>query len=364
MIQGVNYQNLGDLLTASLNSIERTTIHDIASLYPKYWFRKELLSEAQVIDGGLGCDFTLFTDENYSARFVGLFAKDNININDVLTRGFVPFRHITANHSYDETETAMNSGAARIVNEMEARSAACDLSLANKWENAWWGDAIATDDELSWLSINNWITRWPASGTTTPGLYGTYAYDTTNGAAYTTGPAGVSPDTYPGWRNWTAKYDVIDKTDGIESLAEIYTKMQWEPPMSLPGQPGMYSNSMLQLYCNYDSVKEFKAVGEGQNENLGKDVDSMAGKIVFRGHPINYVPKLDEDASDPVFMWDKATCGVTLLKGRELKEVGPLRDGLRHNVWNIFKDCSGNSVCRMRRRNAVISKLSSSGTSS
>lgn len=364
MSNGANYENFGDLLTATTNSFKRTNILDIASKHQKYWFNAEIVKRAETIAGGLGPDWTLMHDENYSARFVGLFADDEVNINDVLVRAYVPWRHVTANDAYEEREAAMNSGKDRLVDELKARRAARDLSLANKFEDAWWGNAPATDDELTWYGINYWITRWPASGTVTVGLYGTYAYDYTNGAAYTSGPGGVSPDTYAFWRNWTAQYSVINKTDGIESLSEIYTKMQWEPPMQLPGQPGMYSNMAMQLYCNYDSYKEFKAVGEGQNENLGRDVDSMAGKIVFRGHPINYVSYLDGDAGDPVFMVDQNTFGMCMLKGEEMTETPYLRNARKHKTWESFKDCTGNSKCTMRRRNAVISKTSSSGTSS
>ena len=109
-------------------------------------------------------------------------------------------------------------------------------------------------------------------------------------------------------------------------------------------------------YVNEDTMSSFEDLGEAQNENLGRDIASMDGQIIFRRVPIIWVPKLDEDTTDPVYMIDHSTFYPVVLKGDYLRESDPKESAEAHNAYSIHVDLTYNYVCLDRRRNAVLYK--------
>ena len=97
-------------------------------------------------------------------------------------------------------------------------------------------------------------------------------------------------------------------------------------------------------------------LGEAQNENLGKDIASMDGVMVFKRNPVIYVPKLDDntDQTDPVYMLNMSTFYPVCLKGDYLRETEPEKAPNQHNVFVIHVDLTWNVLCDDRRRNALL----------
>ena len=110
-------------------------------------------------------------------------------------------------------------------------------------------------------------------------------------------------------------------------------------------------------------------IGEAQNENLGRDLASVeagAGadigsvdmQLVFRRHPIIWVPQLDDTsvytaATNPVYAIDHSTFYPVVLKGDYLREGDAEKVPNQHNVFRVFVDLSYNYMCIDRRRNAL-----------
>ena len=101
---------------------------------------------------------------------------------------------------------------------------------------------------------------------------------------------------------------------------------------------------------NEATISSIEDVGEAQNENLGRDVASMDGATTFRRNPIIYVPKLDDESTNPVFMVNWNVFKIFFLRGEYLREAPPRQSSRQHNVFEIHVDLSWNTVCVNRRR--------------
>jgi hypothetical protein len=91
--------------------------------------------------------------------------------------------------------------------------------------------------------------------------------------------------------------------------------------------------------------------------NLGNDLASKDGRTLFKGTPVQYVPKLDADASDPIYMLDWKWLAIGVLAGWENNLTAPYMVPGKHTVRRVDLDCSLEMVCTDLRRQAVMAKV-------
>ena len=108
------------------------------------------------------------------------------------------------------------------------------------------------------------------------------------------------------------------------------------------------------LYVNETTISGIEDLGEAQNENLGRDIATMDNAMVFRNHPILWVPKLDADTTNPVYGLDHSTFYPVCLKGDYLRESDAEKSPNNHNTYVVYVDLTYNFICVDRRRNWVI----------
>src|SRR5438105_3299819 len=107
--------NIGDLVTTTLADLGRLKMTDIMSKYQRTIVLKRLVKKNKMtFDAGQSLQFNLITDTNGSARFVGLYAEDLVDVPNVMTTATVPWRHVTWNWAFDEHEPVMNGSPAKI----------------------------------------------------------------------------------------------------------------------------------------------------------------------------------------------------------------------------------------------------------
>ena len=90
--------------------------------------------------------------------------------------------------------------------------------------------------------------------------------------------------------------------------------------------------------------------------NLGNDLDSKGGRTNFKSTPITYVPYLDADSGDPVYMLDWKWLAVGVLAGWENQLTKPYMVPDKHLVRRVDLDCTMQMICTNLRRQAVIYK--------
>jgi hypothetical protein len=220
---------------------------------------------------------------------------------------------------------------------MVPRRAAAMIDLAKEIEDKAWSSPGGSDTRLPY-GLPYWIVKNSTTGF--------------NGGAPSghTTVGGVSLTDSPNFKNYTVTYTDVTKADLIKKLRTMARKINFKSPVDIPEYRG--GKSRQHLYVNEATITDIETLGEQQNENLGRDIASMDGKLVFHGNPIVYVPKLDSDTSNPVYMVDHQTFYPVCLKGDYLRETKNMAPN-QHNITQYFVDLTYNFLCVDRRRNGV-----------
>lgn len=335
--------DIADLVATTLKDLGPMRFQQIAQNLQYYevfsrWFRRDKV----VFDSGQGIQRTLMSKLSGRARHVGLLEPDSTNIVDVLDQLSIPWRHAQTDWGLIyQTDILMNAGRALILNVIEPRRAAAMIDLVEELEDKAWTAAPGTADKKLPYSIQYWIVPNATTGF--------------NGGAPTghTTVAGVDFTDSPNFKNYTARYVTANKTDLIKKLRTAHRKCRFVSPLSTPDYRGGITDR-YRLYVNESVMSDLEDVGEAQNENLGRDIASMDGLMKFRGHPIIWVPKLDDRTDNPVYTIDHSTFYPTILQGDYLRESEAKQSPNNHNLYQVFVDLSYNYLCVDRRRNAVI----------
>lgn len=334
--------DIADLVASTLYDLGPLRFQNIAQTLQDYevfskWFKKDKV----VFDSGIGIQRTLMNTLSGAASHVGLLDEDQVNIPDVLDQIQVPWRHATTSWAFIYQESLMNRGRAMILNVIKPRRAASLIDLVEELEEKAWEAAPGTTDDTKPYGVQYWIVP-----NATTGFYGAEP-----GSHTTVG--GVSLSDSPTFKNYTAIYTSVTKADCIKKLRTAHRKIRFKSPISIKdyreGRGDRY-----RLYTNETVLSSFEDIGESQNENLGRDIASMDNTIVFRNHPVVWVPKLDENTSGPIYMLDHSTFYPVCLKGDYLRESAAHRAPNQHNVFQFFVDITYNYLCVDRRRNAVL----------
>ena len=337
--------DIADLVAGTLDDLGPLKFQQIAQNLQYYevfskWFKKDKVA----FDSGIGIQKTLMNKlDSTSSKHVGLLDTDQVNIPDVIDQLTVPWRHAQTSWSLIyQTDILMNRGKSLVFNVIKPRRAAALLGLVEELEDKAWGAAPGVNDKLLPYSIQYWVVENSSTGF--------------NGGAPTghTTVAGVSLTDSPTFKNYTADYTNVTKSDLIKKLRTAHRKIRFVSPVTVDDYRGAVGDR-YRLYVNETTISNFEDVGESQNENLGRDVASMDGTITFRKHPIIWVPKLDARTDDPVYLIDHSTFYPVCLKGDYLRESEATKAPNQHNVYQVFVDLTYNYVCVDRRRNAVLS---------
>jgi len=300
----------------------------------------------KVFDGGDDWQFQAQIDHNHSARAVSLFETDGSSVTDTLVEGYMRPRHVNAHYIYDQREKAFQRGGKAIVDLVYSRYVAMMVSFYEKMEEFLWGSPSATDNKTP-HGVSFWVQKCAS------GENGFKGVDPSGYEAI--GRAHILTSANARWVNWASDYAAVSKEDLIRKMREASMKTRFRSPVShsQPDVGGMGNG----IYANYNTVSLMEEILETQNMNLGNDVASKDGKTVFKGTPLTYVPKLDADDTDPVYMLDWKKLAVGVLAGWENQLSKPYMVPNKSKVRRIDLDCSFEMICTDLRRQAVFSKV-------
>ncbi len=295
----------------------------------------------KVFSGGHPWEFQAQIDHNYSAHAVGLFETDGTALADTMIKGTIDARHVNAHYIYDQREKAFQQGGKAIVDLVRTRYVSMMVSLYEYLESVLWGVPDAGDTKTPY-GIEYWITRSTSEG-----------FNGGNHANFTGGKAGIDQGAtgQARWANWTNNYEEIIKEDLIRKMRKGHRNIQFRSPVShaQPKVGGMGNG----IYTNDTVIGLMEEVLEAQNMDLGNDLASKDGKTLFKGTAVQYVPKLDGDAENPVYMLDWKWLAVGILAGWENNLTKPYMVPGKHNVRRIDLDATLNMICTNLRRQAV-----------
>lgn len=293
--------------------------------------------------GGRDWRFDVQMDHNHSAKTVGLYEVDGSSITDTMKSGKVEPRHVNAHYVYDHRLPAFQAGGRAIVDLIEAKYTGMMVSLFELLEEILWGKPDDSSDDKTPFGIAYWITRSATAG-----------FEGGNPTGFTGGKADIDQGTYERWANYTDQYVNISKTDLIRKMRKAHRLTKFRSPVS-HAQPdlGAMENG---IYLDSDTIGLLEEAVEDQNMNLGNDIASKDGRVMFKGSPLTYVPFLNDDSGDPIYMIDWKWLAVGVMAGWEENLSKPKPVPNMHLVSRVDIDATLQMICTNLRRQAVISK--------
>ncbi len=331
---------LSDLVAMTQRDLGKPNFTEIASDLQNHTAMRDLLKKNRVVlTSGTAVQWNVMVNHANSASNVGLGASDNVNIVDTMVQATADWRNTTANYAFIGQEIDFNREPARIVDLVKERRIAAMISLAELMEDNFWGPPVAVDDTVTPWGVNTWVVKNASEG-----FYG--------GAPSGHTTIGLNPTTYPRWKNWTAQYTSVAKDDLVRKLRKAATFTNFKPPVE--GIPTFNTGDQYAFYSNYAVIGGLEEILESQNDDLGTDIASMDGKVLFRRAPIMWVPKLEADTTNPIYGLNWGSFKTYVLQGWWLKETNvPVYPG-QHTISAHFMDCTYQWIMKNRRCHFVL----------
>ena len=337
-------QQISDLIVGTQKELGKLRWTNIAMQLQDYVAMPQIMQKEKVqFDGGVGIQRNIKLKHSGAAKHVGMFEADKVVIANTLTTINTTWRHTTTNYAISRREINMNKGPQRLVDLVKVRRTDAMESLAELMEDTIWGTR-SEDDDVTPDGIFTWLNRYDGANTA-------LGFNGKKPDGWTNYPGGLNHERF---RNFTGQYTEWTKADLIKKLREAYRRINFKAPVATAGYERGAPRRVI--YVNHDTISALEDLGENQNENLGRDLASMDGKMCFRGIPIQWVPQLDSDNGDPVVMIDWSVIYPVFLKGEYMNETAMDRSPDQHTVFRTFIDLTWNLLCVDRRRLAILSK--------
>lgn len=342
---GVSVENFGDLVASTQRNLGRLKFTDLASQWVNYFVLPYVLRKKRYASqGGYGWRFNAVTSGNGQARHVKPFQDDQNTITDAVISGSVDARFTETSYRWDLRLLDLNAmNEWTILDMVKTERFRALVSLADLMESTILTKPIDSTDDETPLGLKYYIVSSAIAG-----------FNGLNPAGFPLGAAGIDSNMEPRWRNYTDRYVQATKTDLVRKMSKAAASTNFISPVDHP----MYDRKApdKQILVNLETKLDLKAVGEQQNDNLGRDIDSMEGRVLFQGMPITYVPYLDNEASDPVIGVDWSVIEPTFQRGWYMKETLPYMPPNRRNERMVGIDFVWNLRCFNRRRLWIIDK--------
>lgn len=281
-----------------------------------------------------------------ASRMVGMFAQDTVNVADVSKQVEAPWRHVNTPIAYDVKEFMINAGDEQIIQLLKLRKADADISRVEHMSGQLWSSPTSSSDALNMWGIPHWVV-----GNSSTGF---------NGGAPTgwTTVGGLTPgatDT-PNWKNYTAQYAAVSKTDLIKKMIDGFAETGFESPITVDDFARGDKMDRYKIFAPRSVISSVEALQEQQNDQLGSDAAPMFGKASINRTPLTREPALDDTTAfpkAPVFCLDMRYWELFYLIGSLERTSKPMPAPNQHDVRVIHIDDTMNLICSDRRRQAI-----------
>jgi hypothetical protein len=330
-----------DLTATTLRDLGKPRFTEIATPFQRLIAMRQLVRKNRVVfRSGTGFQWDVMISDNGSAANVGLAASDNLNIDDGgMALATADWRFTTANYGIIGQVISMNREPARIVDYIKTRRIRALISLAVLMENNYWGAPPAVTDVLTPWGINVWFPK-----AATQGFYGTVP------SGYTT--VGLNPTLVPNWASYTDEYVAVSLDDLVRKISRMALFTDFQPPVD--GIPSFNTGDQPGWFGNYGVIRPLEELLMAQNSNLGVDIASQDGKTVILRTPLTWVPRLESDTTNPIYLIPWGDFKLFVLQDWWLKETHVPNYPGQHTVEGHFLDLAYQPVARNRRTGGVI----------
>ena len=334
---------VADFTAMTIANYERGIWTDLSLDLPDYVSTRMIKDHMVYNEGGTQLTWDVQVDYTDTFRATGPYDVDITPTGDDMIQASVPWKHYTANYSYDLKLDTFQSGRETIISYVVEKEHGMRNSIADGLERETW--SLAPSGSARAQTIPYYIVK----SSTTPG--GALTGGAPSG--YTT-VADINPTTYDQWRNWAGIYTNVTTDDLISKVKKAMFNTNFIAPDPHP-ELG-FSKAMVGLYTVYSVRESLERLAETRNDRLGSDVAMFVGKVTIGGTPVTAVPYLDaNDSTNPVYGINWRYMRPFSKRGEWMKLTGPKDAPNQHTVKNVFCDITWNWKCVNRRAQWVMS---------
>ncbi len=364
----IQADDIADLVKGTLVDLGRLKWTNIATSFQKYVFGSNMLRKEKVgFESGRDIQWNLQVAQSNAARMVTLGEPDVVTIKDTMQTAVIPWRHLTTSWAVIRQTLKMNREPAKIYDLLKEYRSASMISLAELIETQGWNSPTSSTDVVNMLGVPHWLVPNATQG-----------FNGLNPFGFSAGCGGLSSATYANWANYTDSYGQVTKQDFVRKWRRATVFTEFESPMNVD-IPTYNTGNKHGFYSTYYVVGLAEEILEQQNDNLGHDIASMDGKVMFRRTPLTWVPKLETLSGtgsaastgtfvnatytssggyplNPLFGINWGVMRPIFLKGEYMLEHGPIPVPFQHTALQTFVDISMNVECRDRRLQFVMTQ--------
>ena len=337
--------DIADLIKTTQRDLGRMKWTDISYNLQEYIALPMILQREKVsFQSGYGIQWNVAVATSGAAKDTELYATDSVNVSDVMQTANIPWRHVTTNYAIERREIAMNRAPAEIVDLVRIRRNDAMIDMAKHLEERFWTKPATSADNQRMYGIPYWIV-YPGT------VSGNGSFAGTNPSGFSSGAGNLSSTTYPAWANWASTYTAVTSTDLIRKWRRAATFTNFKAPVP---SPSYATGNQYGYYTNYNVIGPLEEALEAQNDNLGNDIASKDGRLLFRQVAVTWVPYLEANTANPVYGINWGCLKPAFLAGEYMREEGPNAASNQHTVFVTHVDTTLNLMCTNRRMNFVL----------
>ena len=341
-----------DVLNSTLQQLGRFKFTDLSPVLQAYPIAQRVLrkTEMKVHEGGDYIEGTINTTDNQSAQSITPGQVRTININSGTIKWRVDWRHLEMYYALVSQYLDMNRGEQRILDYASLQRLRAMQSWVAKFETLAW--SVPADSSSA--DFNGIPYSVVQSTNNTPGFNGQHP---SGHSAVQNVDATTAANA--GWRNYTFEFDAITKADFLPKFRTMLRKTNWRPAFEdATRKPTL---PRFQWYTGEQNINDFETLGEAQNDNLGRDIDSMQDSVSLRRIKAVYTPEIDNNATlaslRPFYAIDWENLKFEVLAGQWNKKTEIKELPYQPDVAVVYTDFTFN-LCNHNRRTHGVATLS------
>ena len=341
-----------DLLRTTLKDLPRDTF-EVAWTYQQYEFNRLFDEKRLTVDGGTSVKRNVVLDHTGQAKFRQMFDTDTASVSHVHKEIDVPWTQLSTQYSWDEVELlAQQNSAKGYISLIKTRINDSLWAWADLIEERGWQTPTSATDNLYPYGVPYYLNKL-TTGTTTGGFSGqTITY---GDASTGTTCAGIDASTEAKWRNYADTYTVVDNSL-LKKFRKAFRLTRFFPPRFI-NNPGKDAETDRAVYAPGDAYDALCDMLE-KKDDRSTPVDLLGGVRVrinengvpfVNGHPIAYIPYLDEDSHGAIYAVDWTKMRTVVQDGYWMEKKEPMPSTAQHTVLVVYVDGRCCILCLNRR---------------
>jgi hypothetical protein len=341
---GLTADNINDIVKSTLPHLGDGDMTELAPELQDYTAMRIFFSNGMRKKYGSGrkLQWNVLVDANNNTVNHGKMHQFTVSQHDGMAQAEIPWTQTTTHYTWDDTDILENREPAKIVDYLKGKKRASQIGFAEQSEENVWGTPDATDNTFP-RTIPFWVYKNATTGF--------------NGGVPSgfSDVAGLSPTTYERHNNYTFLYTDVIEEDFIDSLTTAQRKTGWKaPPGSTKAREhGSTAPDERKYFTNSAMLNQLERFARSNNDNLGAGVLSYMGEVTVSRRPVEYVPYLDADTTNPFYGLHTGTMATAYMADRWGTVLKIDRLPMQPTVGIVYETYMWNLICWNRSRNFV-----------